>query len=1522
MASGLSGMELGPSMDWTENSSLHHRYKEWKRSLQTLFEGPLHEVEEKVQCRYLRFWSGNRGMDLVDKWKLSKQLGGETGKDEDKLKSYWDLFEAYITPKTNALIAIVELKRLFQNNMSLEDFHTKAVMLVSQAGYPNPDRMVRDTLIAGISCSKTLEQILKVGTDITVERVLEIARNQLATSRSMRTMTGKENCMSINFVKRSKKKHQSSSATSHTKGNTFQKSSNASKCMRCGRGKHQDGQKCPAYNETCRGCGIKGHFHKVCLKSKKASTHAVETSKEPDYFDEHGNGIFVGMVQGRNTSKRESFIKFPCGRTHKDPMEQFLTLKLDTGADVNCMNEDTFHKLFPQTKLMPTPLEMDAYGESNIKVLGRFHAFLRWKGSIYRQVFYVTNANTSPNLLCRDACYTMGILIPCYEVRQKGQVPPPAAMELHGLQRLRWSQNEAQGPIFKSHPPQTAAIQNEAAETCQNEGPIRRPTAPVTTKVARISETKGTNLKSPKGSIGTVPNREENGSRVLKICSDTQMGPRNNPSNLDIYTVTQSSKNGHGTDPNGTGTQTKGTVLSNLSSIKPESVQNSPLTKQRILETYKDVFTGLGKFPGDPYKFHLKPDAKPARHAPRKVPIHLQDAFKAELDSLVEQGVLEPVEHSTEWVNSFVIVEKEVRLDSGNTHSPKHSVSKKLRICLDPRDLNEALQREPYYTRSIEELFGKFHGMEFFTIGDFSKSYWMVVLHPDSRKLTCMATEFGRFQWTRLPMGTVVAQDIFQRKLDGIFLNQPGIIGIADDMTISGKTQQEHDVNFLKFMELCRKHNLKLNPDKIQFKLPKVSFFGYTWSSSGLEPDSSKLEAIHKMSFPQDKETMRSFLGMVNFMNRFSPALAHIASSLRELTHQHVDYKPIGKHMEAFQATKVELNKKVVLPFFDPKAHTILQTDASKKGLGAVLIQNGTPIHFASRALTKTEQNYQNLERETLGTIWGMEKFHYFIYGKEFTLETDQKPLVSIYKKHMVEISPRVQRLILRSLPYQPFHVVYKPGVEIPLADALSRVSPSREEIGNIQLPIIAVNMIISSLPDTMSSNLQEIRNESGKDPVHLQLRSYIDRGWPDERRSVPQEIRPYWNYRDSLSVEDGIITKGNRILVPDTLKRKYMELIHEGHQGREKCLLKARECIYWNGITSDIAQLVEKCGTCQTNSQMKSSTLEQKSEIPPFPWHTLATDLFYWNKRDFLVLGDFYSKMIFVRKLSNSTSFAVVAEIAMIITELGPPLVIRSDNGPCYSSIQFQEFCKNFGIQHTTSSPHYPQSNGFAEALVKISKKLMEKAMASGKPWNTALLEYRITPISGTIPSPLELLTGRKPRQLLPQMPSIIGKSSNAAEYRDALMERHGCSKEVPYKEDFQVGDTVYVKDIHGKGWIPAVVDQPDSSPFSYHVKLQDGSILRRTRTALKARPTPSELEYNMLKRDWNSSNPVPNNLELPEVINRVSQDDIRPARKEETDPPPIGTIPTPAPAVEIPTLRRSTRVGKGTHPPRYGQE
>ena len=897
------------------------------------------------------------------------------------------------------------------------------------------------------------------------------------------------------------------------------------------------------------------------------------------------------------------------------------------------------------------------------------------------------------------------------------------------------------------------------------------------------------------------------------------------------------------------------------------------------MSQYSGCFEGIGRFPGDPYKFHLKPDHKPARHAPRKVPVHLEKAFKEEIDSLVSQGILEEVKEHTEWVNSYVIVEK----DTGNAHAPNHSVKKKLRICLDPRDLNEALEREPYHTRSVDEITAKLQGTTVFTIVDFKKGYWMVVLHPDSRKLTCMALPFGRFQWTRLPMGTVVAQDIFQSRLDAIFIGMKGVTGIADDMIIAGKDEMEHDRNFQAFMEKCMENSLTLNVEKIQLKQKQVSFYGHIWSENGISPDPKKIQAIKHMEFPPDKETMLSFLGMINYLNRYSALSAHLAAPLSSLTHQATDYKPENTHMENFQRLKMEISNMEALPYFNTSAETTLQKDASKKGLGACLMQNGKVVCYASRALTKTEQNYQNLEREALGTIWGMEKFHYFLYGKEFTLETDQKPLVSIYKKHMVDISPRVQRLIVRSFPYQPFTVVYKKGKDIPVADALSRVTPMDPE-DNIKLPIIAINMITKLVltstftQDNFSRKLDRIRKSTSQDNQLTRLSRYINTGFPCEKKNLPRDLEDYWNCRDMLSIENGLVTCGSRIIVPHEMRAEMLQYIHEGHQGKERCLLRARNTVFWPRISYDIQELIERCIICQEHGKSQP-IIGITQELPPFPWHTLATDIFYWKRMDFLIVADVFSKYFLVRKLINSTSTAVCAEIATIVTELGLPHLIRSDNGPCYNSKEFQQMLQRYNITHQTSSPHHPRSNGFVERMVGVAKKLMDKAGSKGKLWISGLYEYRVTPQSGSIASPLQLLTQCTPREKdLPQLPSTLGAHEMYDTHQE-ILRRQPNRPERSYIE-LTPGMAVWIQHKQNTSWEPAIIAS-QISPNSYWIMQENGDdqpkLYRRTRSMLKIRCTevrkPS-LEYSQSTEMHKAKFPSP--YSLNEERNRVRHNSV----------------------------------------------
>ena len=207
------------------------------------------------------------------------------------------------------------------------------------------------------------------------------------------------------------------------------------------------------------------------------------------------------------------------------------------------------------------------------------------------------------------------------------------------------------------------------------------------------------------------------------------------------------------------------------------------------------------------------------------------------------------------------------------------------------------------------------------------------------------------------------------------------------------------------------------------------------------------------------------------------------------------------------------------------------------------------------------------------------------------------------------------------------------------------------------------------------------------------------------------------------LSIRSGLITCGNRIIVPKKMRSEMLQYIHEGDQGKERYFLRARNTVFWPKMTYNVLQLIEKCIICQEYGKSQP-IIGTTQKLPPFPWHTLATDMFYWKRKDFLIVVDVFSKYIIVRKLPNSTSAAVCIELSMIVTELGLPHIIRSDNGPCYNSKEFQQFLQHYSITHQTSSPNHPRSNGFVKRMIRVAKKLMDKAEKEGKPWISGLFD------------------------------------------------------------------------------------------------------------------------------------------------------------------------------------------------------
>ena len=485
-----------------------------------------------------------------------------------------------------------------------------------------------------------------------------------------------------------------------------------------------------------------------------------------------------------------------------------------------------------------------------------------------------------------------------------------------------------------------------------------------------------------------------------------------------------------------------------------------PITKEYILKEYNDIFKGVGTLPGGPYHIKLKEQYRPVQHPPRSVPIAMQTAYMAELDRLMKEGIIKEVKEHTEWINSIVPVMK-----------PNGS----LRLCLDPKDLNKAIERNQWYSRTIDDILPELAKSKFKTLQDATSGYWHVVLDLDSSLLTMFNMPWGKFRWLRLPFGLKIASDVFQEWLDRVLRLLDGVHGIADDILTHGETKVQHDGRLLTLLETARMNNLSLNPNKIQFKSTDCKFFGHRLTPEGLKPDPEKIKAILAMQPLQSIQQLQSFNGMVNYLKRFSPVLSELAKPLRKLQKSDTVLAWESEQQTAFEKTKTALTTLPVLAYFDKNKDHIIQTDASKTGLGAVLLQEGQPVVYASRTLTDTECRYSNIERELLSVVFGLKRLDHYTFGKPITVETDHQLLTSIWKKTIVTSSPRLQRLLLRLAQYD-VNIEYLRGKENVIADALSRVTSTKTKhkdcthsLSNIEkIPVHQITQTAPASPERL----------------------------------------------------------------------------------------------------------------------------------------------------------------------------------------------------------------------------------------------------------------------------------------------------------------------------------------------------------------------------------------------------------------------------------------------------------------------
>ncbi|XP_055585123.1 uncharacterized protein K02A2.6-like [Uranotaenia lowii] len=612
-----------------------------------------------------------------------------------------------------------------------------------------------------------------------------------------------------------------------------------------------------------------------------------------------------------------------------------------------------------------------------------------------------------------------------------------------------------------------------------------------------------------------------------------------------------------------------------------------------------------------------------------------------------------------------------------------------------------------------------------------------------------------------------------------------------------------------------------------------------------------------------------------------------------------------------------------VLQYFKVGDPVVLSVDSSSKAFGAVLLQNHLPVAYASRSLTSAEQNYPQIEKEAGAIRFGCQKFHDYIWGAPLTIETDHKPLETIYKKPLVDAPPRLKRILYDIKPYSPT-VIYKRGKDIPVADALSRIckpkTASAEETLIDRKEVYAISCLEKSAEE-------RYKDATKNDICFQQLLGYIMGGWPKQEKEIMKNVREYFTFRDQLSEVDGLIFKGEKLLVPESERSRLLKVIHEGHCGIQASIRRAREFVFWPSMTREIHEYVEKCKVCQQTQSTKRKEEVFMKKVPEYPYQVVASDLFHFGGFTFVLLVDSFSGFYEFRKLRETTSEEVIKFLKEKFACFGCPEEFHSDGGPQYSSRSFAKFAKDWEFKHEISSPGFPRANGLADRYVQSAKRLIKKCALSGEDIYHALLMSRNTP-KDSLSSAAERLIGRRTRNKLcaakelvkPKTAELITKKLQLNREKQKRYADRGAK---PFVE-IPTESRVCVQNSDGSWSTGTIKDKKGNR--SYLVHLDDGRELWRNshfiqRTQVEETIIPQRY-VPVLPDNCDGSETIPTR----ETVNRQEKKIDRGVQPPETSGNLIPSEVAPTPGISSTVQndgenRFVTRSGRTVKPPvRYG--
>ena len=816
----------------------------------------------------------------------------------------------------------------------------------------------------------------------------------------------------------------------------------------------------------------------------------------------------------------------------------------------------------------------------------------------------------------------------------------------------------------------------------------------------------------------------------------------------------------------------------------------------------------------------------------RRVPIHLEEEARKEIQSLVDQGVIIKQNDVTEWISpSFFIVKP----------------SGALRLVTNFRRLNQLVERPVHPFPTASEISGRIpFESKVFAKFDAMKGYYQIGLDEESIPLTTfMVADLGKYSYVRAPLGLASSGDVFCQRVDAALDGLEGFMKLIDDIIIFGPNESVVFDRVRKLLQRCRDCNITLSKQKAEIG-HSVKFAGFIVSAKGISPDPDKLKALRDFPIPHNVTTLRSFLGLANYLGSFIPNLSQVTSNLRSLLKKNTGWHWLEEHTSSFQETIKTLLNHTVLEHYNPNVMCELLTDASNlNGIGYALVQKDDDgrtrvIQCGSRSLSNAERNYAVVELELLAIVWAIRKCRMYLANRKFRIVSDHRPLTGLVSKTSLDYLDN-RRLVnfMDKISGYDFEMVWVPGKSHCFADALSRnpVDPPEDETSALSNMVLAV----TTRRQAFDTRLRELSEYAVADPVYQQIVKAFCDHVQIRKLANDHPAKTLQGIWENISLEGDLLWYDNRIIVPYAMRSKILNLLHIGHSGVNKTLDLARYYFYWPGMNNDIKQIVGRCEECQKYRASQPLEMELTSSAS-VPMQAVSMDLFSLHQKDYLVIVDRYSGFPWVFKLTNTNTDAIIKCFRQVIRTFGAPQSCRTDGGPQFRSA-FVTFCDEWGIRHELSSPYNPRSNGLAEATVKNMKYLLAKYHSNWENFEMALLEWRNTPRQNQ-KSPAELMFSRKQKTLLPgsgpQIPEESGKVHSSGDPPTPTQPSVQVHRQY---ELLQPGDKVRVQDPHSKRWTQkgTVISRRDTGR-SYEIAIyeEDGEdvekqVLRNRRLVKK---------------------------------------------------------------------------------------